>query len=485
MGIDYKRPEYNDNLPRWQVVDDTQKGEICIKSKGEKYLPFYGTQPRLPDTFDSDYAYNEYYLNYQYLTNEQKNRYKNYLKRAKFYNYVSRTVGGLVGMATKDALTISVDQRLEFVNTDINGEGMSLSQQYKRTTELTIKHARCGLLVDYPQTNGQVTQEQINQGVARSYCTLYKADQIINWGSTRFGAATKLSLVVLAEVQLLPKDGDSYELDEVTQYRVLRLVDGLYQQEVLADNGELIEGPYQPTDNLGNRLDFIPFQFVGAINNDADPDETTVYDIASLNVGHYINSADYENSSWLCGQPIPWISGVDQQWQRENAGLSLGSGAMIPVPQGGQFGIEQTQPNSQAFEAMSHKQDQMIALGAKMITGGGSFNSATEAAINNQSETSFLQSVIGNVTDAYQVVLDWMALFEGSGDTSIENPADLMVFTADPQMAAQVALQWQSGLISKEDARDYMRKIGTLERNDEEIDDLIDMDDSGLNLNGE
>lgn len=480
MGVEFVRQEYTDNLPRWVIVDDTQKGQIQVKDRGETYLPFYGTQERPPSSFEHTEDYQVYRRNYQALTADQQARYLNYLKRAIFYNYVSRTVAGLVGMATKEPLTVEVDQGLQFAVDDIDGAGMSLAQQYRRTIERAIKHARAGLLVDYPPTDGEVTQEQINNGIARSYCTLYKADQIINWGEERVGADTRVNLVVLLEC-IQERGEDGYSLEDVKQYRVLRLIDGLYEQVVYNEKEEIIEGPFYPTDSSGNRLGFIPFQFVGAINNDVHIDESTVYDIASLNIGHYANSADYENSAWLCGQPMPWISGVDQNWTRENAGLSLGSGSIMPVPSGEKFGIEQSQPNSQAYEAMQHKQGQMIALGAKMIS-DQSFNSATEAAINNQSETSYLQSVIDNVTNAYLNVLEWMGVFEGANVVEFKNPTDLTMFMADPQMLAQLVASWQTGLISKEDVRDYQRKIGVLERTNEEIDDLIEMDDTGLNL---
>lgn len=484
MSVSYVRDEYTANLPRWEIVDDTQKGQIQVKKRGETYLPFYGSQPRNKSAFDNDDDWNEYYTNFQQLTQDQRNRYKNYIKRAIFYNYISPTVGGLVGMATKEPLVIDLGKGLQFAIDDIDGAGTSLEQQYKRAVELTVKHARDGILVDYPPTSGEVTQEQINQGVARSYATLYNTKQIINWGEERIGADSRLNLVVLLEV-VQKRDEDGYGLSDETQYRVLRLVDGLYESIVFTEKLEVVEGPFYPTNADGNRLDYIPFQFIGAINNDVQVDESPLYDIAALNIGHYINSADNESGLWYHSTPQPWMSGIDQQWLRENGGLSVGSGSLIPVPAGETFGYAEVKEKPSVRDEMGHKENQMLAMGAKMLTADSSFNSATEAAISNQSETSFLQSVIDNVTDGYTNVLEWMAAFEGSEVIEFNNPTDLAVFMADPQMAAQITQQWMSGLISKEDARDYMRKIGTLERTNEEIDDLVAMDDTGLNLDAE
>lgn len=480
-GIAYRRPEYQEAITKWLAVDDTQKGQQRIKCLGEYYLPFFGTQLRSVDAFSCTEDYQAYLRQYNSLTQEEATRYINYKKRAVFYNYIAPTVAGLVGLATKANLEFEADDGLEFAEDNVDGAGTTLEQQYKRTTELVIKHGRAGILVDFPGGDEDASQEDVNNGISRPYSTVYTAEQIINWGDSREGAEKKINLVVLAEVQWnRAENGFDLELD--VQFRVLKLEGGVYTQDVRNTANEIIEGPFTPRDSAGNTLDFIPFQFIGSVNNDTDVDESKMYDMAAINVGHYVNSADYENASWLVGQPIPWASGVDKNWVDQNmpGGVQLGSGAMFVVPQGEKFGIEQVQPNIMAFEAMSHKENQMIALGAKMINPNGSFDSATEAAINNQSEASFLQSVMDNVESGYTRVLEWMGLFSGAEVEEFSNPTDLESYLADPQMLAQVIASWTTGLTSKEDARAYQRDIGVLKRTNEEIDDDIDNDTSGI-----
>jgi hypothetical protein len=163
-------------------------------------------------------------------------------------------------------------------------------------------------------------------------------------------------------------------------------------------------------------------------------------------------------------------------------GLTIGSGAFIPVPAGEQFGIVQVQPNSMAFEAMGHKEKQMLAMNAKMVSPDGSFDTATEATINSQSENSFIQSIVDNIETGYTNVLEWMALFSGSELIEFSNPVDLSALVADPQMLAQLIDSWLKGIIAKEDVRAYQRSVGVLERGDEEIDEDIANDTSGLTL---
>ena len=61
-------------------------------------------------------------------------------------------------------------------------------------------------------------------------------------------------------------------------------------------------------------LGTIPFSFVGADNNDATVDESPLYPLAQLNVAHYRNSADYEQSLFIVGQATPVFTGLTDEW---------------------------------------------------------------------------------------------------------------------------------------------------------------------------
>jgi len=472
MGVEFKRKDYMDSMPRWQIVDDTESGQDAIKRRdaGQAYLPFYGTRP----TDSNGDIKSESYRRQANLTQQEQDRYSNLLKRAIFYNYISRTVSGLTGLATSEPVVVEADANLEYIEGNLNGAGLGLEQHMKRTTKLVIKHGRAGLLVDFPASNGQVSQADVNSGKARAYTASYNAGQIINWREEQIGSETKLVLVVLQEVKTVVSE-DGFETEEEDQYRVLQLIDGAYVQSVMNDKGEITE-QFEPRESGGGRFDHIPFYFVGSTNNDSEIDETIIYDMAVINIGHYVNSADYENSCWLCGQPIPWMSGLEEAHMELMGGAPiLGAGTLVPVPPGEKFGIEQAGENTMAFEAMGHKQEQMIALGVKAVSSASSFNTATEAAISNTSETSFLQGVMDNVESAYNSALEDMALFMG-GTATVENPTDLSVLNADPAMLAQVVQSWSLGLTSSVDARAYQRKVGVLERSDEDIDADIELE---------
>ena len=77
----------------------------------------------------------------------------------------------------------------------------------------------------------------------------------------------------------------------------------------------------------GKVFDRIPFEFIGAENNDSTVDDAPLWPLAYLNLHHFRNSADYEDSVFLIGQAQPWMSGLTTEWRdwMQEKGVYLGS----------------------------------------------------------------------------------------------------------------------------------------------------------------
>lgn len=454
-------PQYKEALPIWELVRDACKPN-GVKNAGVKYLP------KAQNHDDGD---------------PQGNRYKSYKDRAIFYGFSQETVSGLLGLAFRQGVTIE-QSGLDYIETSVDGDGIGLFQQAKQSAKEVIKYGRCGLLVDFPKTEGAITVEQQRQNGLQATINLYDTFRIKNWATTRVGAITKLSMVELEEIDYRLSD-DGKSVDEVTVCRRLRLdEDGHYMIELSED--EQVTDEYHPRNGAGQLMTGIPFYFIGAVNNDSTVDDSPLFPIADLNVGHYRNSADYENSCWLSGQPQPWATGLDQTWVDKNMkGFSFGAGVLLAGPEGSAFGIMQAEPNTLAYEAMQYKQKAMIAMGAKLISSDMSFNSASEAIIASASENSRLQTIIDNVDQAYQAALESVAEFMAVEVPEFAILTDLSAIMADPQLAQVMVQAWQAGLIAEADARGYMRKVGMLEREDEDIDGDIETSPPGIDLDAE
>lgn len=467
--VTFQSAGYKNSIVRWTRITDACAGQDVVKSGGDKYLP-------RPNAEDVSY--------------ENRVRYERYLDRAVYYNVVGRAVNVLTGVAFSRDPELIVNPSIEYVEDDIDGSGVSIHQQAQMTTMQVIKLGRHALLVDYPKTSGATSAAEMRAGSVRAVTIAIPAQKIINWRTTKVGANHKLSLVVISESSDEVTE-DGFGVDSIKQYRVLRLEENIYTQEVWRKNKEgqwvIHEPPFALRDGSGRTWNEIPLVFVGSINNDPEIDPPPMYDMAELNLAHYRNSADYEDSAFFCGQAQPWLSGLSEEWRTwiEERGLYVGSRSPILLPVGGQFGIEQAEPNTMVREAMTQKEEQMVALGARLIQPGGVAKTATESQGEQDNNQSILSTIANNVSNGYTQALQWMARFMNASDevyyTLSQEFKDRSI---DPQLITALSTIYNTGTYPKADLWNVMKRINLIDpdKSDEEIREELDSEIIGLSL---
>ncbi|MCO1336454.1 DUF4055 domain-containing protein [Microbulbifer sp. OS29] len=469
--VTYQRDDFTKALPDWTLVDDICAGERVIKAKGTTYLP-------MPNPKDQSEA--------------NRARYLQYTDRAVFYNATGRTLQGLVGAVFRRAPSVDIPAGLEYLTSDANGNGVSIYQQSQSVVAAVLKSGRRGLLVDYPKTERQTSKAEQQAGLVRASIVSYPANQIINWRTIKVGGVHRLGLVVIRE-SYEETNSDGFGIEEKTQYRALKLIDGRYTVEIWRSGNTgtwIIHDTYTPLDGAGKAWDIIPFTFVGAENNDSSIDRSPLLDLANLNKAHYRNSADYEDSAFFVGQAQPWISGLTENWRdhMEKQGIYIGSRSPILLPDGGAFGFAQVEPNTLVKEAMDQKEKQMVALGARLIERGSAVKTATEAQAENESEHSVLSLVAENVSEAYTQAIQWAAQFQNvQVETEYKLNQDFAESNLDAQMLTALVQAWQSGRLPSSDLWANLRKHGVInaEKTDEVIREELGGEEPGLGLNDE
>lgn len=448
-------------LPLYRLIKDCISGEHTIKEAKTLYLP-------MPDASDTSASNIE--------------RYKAYVKRAVFYNVTRRTLTGLIGQVFSKDPVVKVKPAMKNIVEDCTGTGINLTQLSKRGLAYNLAFSRGGLFIDYPETDETGTSvEEMEKGNIRPTLNLYSPTSIINWRVKERGAKEVLSLVVLYECYCASDDG--FEMKNSPQFRVLRLDENdNYVQEIWREliptefkENRVPKGNFAPKtmiqrDSNGEPLKEILFSFFGSENNDSNPDNPNMYDLASINLAHFRNSADYEEACYIVGQPTPVATGLTEEWLKDvlKGQLSFGSRGGIPLPVGATATLLQATGNTMIHEAMETKERQMVALGAKLVEQKQVQRTAFETKVESTSEGSILSSSTKNVSSVFEWGLKKCAMLMGLDESGIEfalnSEFDMSKMSPDEQ--AKIIEAWSKGAITWSEMRTGLKKAGTATEDD-------------------
>lgn len=442
MSVNTKHAEYEASINEWTLTRDATEGSSAVKRKRTRYLP----KPMPEDvSIENDYRYNDY------------------LMRANFVNFTGATLDGMLGMVFRKPSVIELPQEIEYLIENSNGAGLTLDQMARSCVANVLQTGRHGLLVDYPQAEYGLTQAEIALLDLRANIISYPAETVLNWRVATIGGVRKLTLVVLAEKH---EFYEGFETVTKEYYRVLSLEGGVYMQAVYDDDGNPVDQPITPRRADGSAWDFIPFVFVGAQNNDEKVDRAPLYDIAEVNLAHYRNSADFEESSFVVGQPTPVVSGLTQSWVDEilKGGVILGSRRAVLLPEGGDATLLQAGENIMPERGMVAKELQLVKLGARLITDAGGNETAEAAKIRYAGQNSKLATVVGNVEAALMTCFTWCQMFMGgAGEIVYTINKEFYDKTVNPQLVIARIQLLDRGVISKSVLQDKLRSEGEID----------------------
>jgi len=461
--------DYSRMKDEWSMVRACVSGPVAVKDLGIRLLP----PPDLKEgVCDVD-------------------RYGRYKGRAIYTNYTGRTSSGLVGAAMRKDPTIELDPLLEFLNENADGAGLTLSRLSKKSLSEVVQQGRETLLIDYPEIDKTLTAEEQNQIKPQAFIRRYQALDFINWKTRIISGREVLTLAVLREKY--DQSENDFTYTEGIQHRILRLEElegfnGLvYTQEVQispildASNqqkpkeGDQQSIKYVPRQSDGNPFSEIPLVCIGSDSNDFDVDYIPISDIAHVNIGHYKNSADLEENNFLHGQlTIGVHSSMDgDEFLKLNPnGINVGAHSAHFLGENGGFTSVQADPSQLGDVLMKRKEEQMRAIGAKMVEDRDGQNTATGRRIDATGENSVLGDLVSNVETAYRKVIEFCAMFMGStGENIFEMNREFFPDNVDPQLIMAAIQLNDRGVIAKQDLRSLSRKADVVKHNrtDEEI----------------
>lgn len=465
--------DYIENYPIWETIRDCIAGDKKIKEGGTKYLP-------MPCPNDKSEA--------------NKKRYRDYKDRAYFMNATSRTKDALLGAAFYKKPTYQLTPNMEYLAEDSDGNGKGLVSKAREVTGDVIALGRFGILVDFPQIDGDEPRTVLSQeNGARPFLSSYVAENIVDWRVEKFGAVSKLAAVKLVEKsERLDNFGFATgEFIDVERILYIDKEDGYYKQKVteMDSDDNVGEEIIVPLDGNGQPLTFIPFVFFGSHDNDEVIDKAPLYDLSVINIAHYRNSADYEHSLHLVGQPTLVVTTAMDEEELDSKEIVWGSNSAIVLGVEDNARLEQPEPNSMPKEGMAAKEEQMRAIGARLISPSKQ-QTAEAARIEQGTDMSVLSTIVDNVTIGMTQCLDYCEIFltgEVSGD-NVFIMSNEFFFT---KMTAQERQVWMAdimaGNLPREDYWEALResKIISDSRSNDDIESDIQAQGPEINLDEE
>ena len=392
MPVSETHAEYDKNLNKWELTRNAAIG-----------LSFEEARDYIPRR-----------------THEEQDQYYQRVEKAIYTNYTGRTREGLKGAIFRLPPRIELPPDMEFMLDNADGAGQSLTQVAKLAADELMETGRFGLLADYPMVDEELTVEQVRRMGLQPHIATYTAESIINWHVHVINGRRQLGMLVLKENS--PVHHDEFTWDYVDRYRVLRLKDNQeYTQQLYDENCDPLTEEIAVRGANGKPFDYIPFQFVGSRDNLPNIDDPILYDIARVNIGHFRNSADQENNLSVHGGGTLVVSTdmSPEAFQAANpGGVTVGENSGLILSEGGKAELLQLDAASAIGTEMTHKEQMMVQIGAKIITKTGQ-RTAEEARIQATSENSMLDTMVGNIDEAFTKVLYDCRAFISATDAEI------------------------------------------------------------------
>ena len=416
-------PDYIYKLPDYMKIRDCFKGERAVKDAGVTYLPK--------------------------LTGQAQADYDNYKFRALFFPITGKTVTSMVGLAVAKPPKVTFPDLMEAYFKDTE-ESFQFTEFYVSLFTEVVLMGRYGVLIDAPK-NFEGDPLPVP----------YIAENIVNWD---FDDNGKLIMLLLREFVKV-KGKEKFEISDECRYRHCFIdVDGLYKVEVLDDDLKPTGPVIVPTFS-GEAIDYIPWTPFGSSGVHMTVDKPPMQDISTINISHYLSSADLEWGRHMVGLPTPVVSGVDS-----GTSLKIGGTAawILPVVEAKAYYLEFTGQGLQTLEkAMTEKVGLMASVSARMIDNSTRGSEAAETVrLRYMSESASLIHIIAAIEAGAVMMYNMLAkLKKAGGSVLIQFSREILgvgITFRDLDVMFQAYL---NGSLSKESLLYNLRRLDALDPN--------------------
>ena len=398
MPINQKCEQYNANIDKWNLTKVFYDGEEAVKDCGERFLPK--------------------------LSGQSTKDYNNYKHQAFFLNAVAEITDLLLGLTFSKDYQLEIPESYLYLVDNITSSGVKLKSFATECMQEQLLTSRGAVLVDMPSANVEgLTKAEYEMLNIRPYLSFYDAQSIINWQTETINNEEVLTLVVFEEEERITDPEDKFNEIIRTKYRELGLLDGVHYYQTIWVEDE--NGSYIPSETIipvknGKTLKKIPLFFFNAKDNGNNITKSAMYDIASYNMHHYINSAHYEHGIKFTALPTLCIKNNRQD--NDNVRIGSQSALLLEGEDTDAFFLEfHGKGLSELKEAITEKKEAMYKKAKKLILGGEIANqTATGAKIDRSGETANLITLTSICAMAIEQALKFAVEWAGGNPDEVK-----------------------------------------------------------------
>jgi len=320
------------------------------------------------------------------------------------------------------------------------------------------------ILVTHDNTDGATTKADAEKLGLRPKLVYYPAESIFYSTQTQ---------VRLWEEYIESKS--EFEEETLKQIRVLDLDkdnDGKYRERIYrkstTDGTKWIQHGEEiyPTLSPGNYIYEIPIFYIGAVNNDIDPDTPIIEGLVNANFQHFGLYSDFrEGLHWI--RPFIYKTGTTTQTgvnADKNVKQVIDSNVMLyDKNPNAEFGILEFKGTGlkHDVDALQMLEYQMSMMGANMLnTPKKAAESADKARLDKSSEVSVLATVANNIsaaiTKATRFLFQWSSAPNEEFTFVLNTDYDTSLF--DSQLMLSINKSFENKLMSQKTAIHNFKK---------------------------
>ena len=408
------------------------------------------------------------------------------------FNGYRKTVRDMVGRVFDKPVELdaSAPAQIEGWAKNIDMQGRDLSTFLRAVFEDAI--SGCGIsyiMVDAPPRNGTVTRAQAQAANMRPYMVHLTVEDVLGWQARTINNVMTLTQIRIMESVTEPDPEDEFKQEQVSQIRVLDLVERGVQTRLYRKTGKNDQWQLYDEPTIAQGVDEITVVPVYVNRTSFFAGEPLLDDLADVNIAHWQSQSDQRNILHFARVPILFGSGrSDEEPMQISAGMAVT--ALDP-----QADLKWVEHSGQAIGAgrqdLKDLEFQMETHGLQLLVSRPGAQSATGEALDAAKETSTLSMTADQLQDAAERALQWMGLYGavevGEGAVVVNKDFGVNMMGAQEMTAMLSAVN--TGNMSRATFLGEMKRRGMIradldvaeemERIEDESGDLMGVGDGG------